>query len=85
MWKVKTDGLTDDVNLFGDNIDAIKKNTETLIGAGKEVGLEENAEKTKYLLLCRHQNSGQNYNIRISNRFFENVANILEPQQQIKI
>jgi hypothetical protein len=30
----------DDVNLLGDNTDTIKKNTETLIDAGKEVGLE---------------------------------------------
>jgi hypothetical protein len=37
----------DDVNLLGDNIDTIKKNTATLINAGKEVGLEVNAEKTK--------------------------------------
>jgi hypothetical protein len=30
----------DDVNLLGDNIDTIKKDRETLIGASKEVGLE---------------------------------------------
>jgi hypothetical protein len=41
----------DDVNLLGDNIDAIKKNRETLIDASKEVGLEVNTEKTKYMLL----------------------------------
>jgi hypothetical protein len=40
----------DDVNLLGDNIDTIKKNTETRIGASKEVGPEVNAEKTKYML-----------------------------------
>jgi hypothetical protein len=37
----------DDVNLLGDDIDTIKKNTETLIDVSKEVGLEVNAEKTK--------------------------------------
>jgi hypothetical protein len=30
----------DDVNLLEDNIDTIKKNTESLIGADKEVGLD---------------------------------------------
>jgi hypothetical protein len=34
------------VNLLGDNTDTIKKNTETLTDASKEVGLEVNAEKT---------------------------------------
>jgi hypothetical protein len=49
----------DDVNLLGDNIDTMKKNTETLIDASKEVGLEINVEKTKCMLLCRHENVGQ--------------------------
>jgi hypothetical protein len=40
----------DDVNLLGDNIDAIKRNMETLIDASKEVGLEVITEKTKYML-----------------------------------
>jgi hypothetical protein len=53
---------TDDVNLLGDNI---KKNTETLIDASKEVGLEINVDKTKYMLLSRHQNVGQNWDIKM--------------------
>jgi hypothetical protein len=48
----------DDVNLPLYNIDTIKKNTETLINASKEVGLGINVEKTKYMLLSRHGGGG---------------------------
>jgi hypothetical protein len=63
---------SDDVNLLGDKIDTIKKNADTLYDASKEVGLEINVEKTKYMLLSRHQNVGQNRDIKIANRSFEN-------------
>jgi hypothetical protein len=64
----------DDVNLLGDNIDTIEKNTEALIDASKEVVLEINVEKTKYVFLSRHQNAGQNRNIKVANRLLENVS-----------
>jgi hypothetical protein len=64
------------VNLLGDNIDTIKKNTETFIDPNKEISLEVNTEKTKYILLFRHQNVGQNHDIKTANRFFENVAQV---------
>jgi ribosomal protein S2 len=48
--------------------------TQTLIDASKEVGLEVNTEKTKYMLLSRYQHAGQNQDIKIGNRSFENVA-----------
>jgi hypothetical protein len=51
----------DDVNLLGDNINTLKKKTQTFIDAIKEVSLEVSAEKTKYwyLFLPCHQNAGQ--------------------------
>jgi hypothetical protein len=45
-----------DVNLLGDNIGSKKENTEIWINGSKEVDLEVNAEKTKYMLLSRQQN-----------------------------
>jgi hypothetical protein len=48
-------------------------NFVTLIDASKEVGLDINIEKTRYMLLSRHQNAGQNRDIKIANRSLENV------------
>jgi hypothetical protein len=64
----------DDMNLLEDNTDTIKKNTETFIDTSKENGLEVNAEKTKYMLLSRHQNAGQNHEIKKANTAFENSS-----------
>jgi hypothetical protein len=54
------------MTLLGGNIDTVKKNTETLIDASKEVGLEINVEKTMYMLLSSHQNVGRNWDIKNS-------------------
>jgi hypothetical protein len=62
------------VNLLGDNIDTINKNTETLIDASNEDGLEIKVKKTKYMLLTCHHNEGQNQDIKLANRLFENVS-----------
>jgi hypothetical protein len=40
-----------DVNLLGDDVDTINRNTETLIDFSKEVDIEVNVEKTKYGVL----------------------------------
>jgi hypothetical protein len=58
---------------MGDNIN-IEKKTETLIDASKEVAIEINIEKTKYMLLPHHQNAGQNRDKIIANRSFGNVS-----------
>jgi hypothetical protein len=67
---------TDDVNLLGGNIDTIKKNTQTLIDGSNEFDLEVKTEKTKYMLLSRHQNAGKSYDMKRVNGPFENVAHL---------
>jgi hypothetical protein len=50
-WIHQLLAYADEVNLQRDGIDTVKEHTETSINATKEVGLEVNAEKTKYMLL----------------------------------
>jgi hypothetical protein len=52
----------------------VNKNTETLIHASEEVGLEVNVEKTKYMLVSRDQNADQE--IKIGNRSVEKVSQL---------
>ena len=42
-------------------------NTEALLVASKDIGLEVNAEKTKYAFMSCEQNAGQNHNIMTGN------------------
>jgi sorting nexin-29 len=63
----------DDVNIVGGSIHSIKKNAKDLVIAIKEIGLEVNAEETKYMVMPRDQNAGQNHNIKIHNKSFERM------------
>jgi hypothetical protein len=49
----------DDVNILGKNIDAIQKNAKNILVASKEVGLEVNTEKTKYVSVVRRLDRGR--------------------------
>jgi hypothetical protein len=63
-----------DDNLLDDSMDAIRKNAKTPLEADRDVGLEASAGKTKYMIMSRHPNSGQNQNIRIVNESSENAV-----------
>ena len=48
----------DDVNICGGSVHTVKGNAEPLIVASKEIGLEVNADKTKYMVMFHDQNAG---------------------------
>ena len=62
----------DDV-MMGRRVHTIKENTEAVVVASKEIGLEVNADKTKYMVMSRDQNAGQSHNIKIDNSSFESL------------
>jgi hypothetical protein len=72
-WDTSAFAYADDVSIVGENIDTTQKNTKALLDASKEVGLEMNPEKTKYMLMSRCQKAGQRQSIKIANRSFEDV------------
>ena len=63
----------DDVNIMAGSIHTLKENAEALVAATREIGLEVSADKTKYMVMSRDQNAGQNHSVRIDNSTFERV------------
>jgi hypothetical protein len=59
------------VNKMGKSICATSKNTAALLVACKETVLEINVEKTKYVIMCREQNSKQNNQTNMRNKSFK--------------
>ena len=47
----------DDVNILEGSVYTIKKNTDALVFGSKEIGLEVNADNTKYVVISRDQDA----------------------------
>jgi len=63
----------DDVNILDGSIHTVKENTEALVVASMEIGLEINSDKIKYIVMSRDQNTRQSHSIKIDNSSFESV------------
>ena len=61
------------VNILGESVHTVKKNTESLLVCSKEIGLEGNAGKTKYMVMSGDQNAGRSHNIKTDNSSFERL------------
>jgi len=57
----------DDVNTMEGSIHTIKDSVEASVVASKEIGLEVNADKTKYMVISRNQNAGQSHSLKTDN------------------
>jgi len=47
--------------MLGGSVRTVKENAEALIVASKGIGLEVNADKTKYIGMSGDQNAGQSH------------------------
>lgn len=65
-WRRHTVFLFVLTNLLDETIYAMKKNANALVVAGKEVHVDVNTEKTKYMFTFRKQKAGQNHGIKDS-------------------
>jgi len=63
----------DYVHILGGSIRTIKENAEALVVSSKEIGLEVNTDKSKYMVMSREQNGGRSYSMKTDNSPFERV------------
>ena len=61
------------VNVLDGNVHTVENNTAASLVTSKETGIEENADKTKYMVMSPDQNAGPSHNMKTDNSSFEGV------------
>ena len=61
---------------MGGNAHTVKENAETLVVATQEIGLEVNADKTKYMIISLNQNAVRSYSTKTDNSSIERVEEL---------
>ena len=62
------------MDILGGSARKVKENAEDLVVATKEIGLDVNADKTKYMIISRDQNAGRSYSMKNDNSSNERVV-----------
>ena len=73
---------------MGGSVLTVKENALILIVSSKEIGIEVNADKTKYMFMSRDKNAERSRSVKIDSILFEMVEEfkcLVKKFQQIKI
>jgi hypothetical protein len=63
----------DDANMLRGSVQPVRENAEALVISAKEIGLEVNTDKTKYMVMSRVQNAGRDQGVKIDKSSIERV------------
>jgi hypothetical protein len=57
----------DGVNILGGSVHTVRENADTLVVATKEIGLEVNTDKSKFMVMSRDRSAGRGHGVKIGN------------------
>jgi hypothetical protein len=58
-------------SILGGSIHTVKENADALVADNKEIGLEVNTDKTKYVVMSREQTAGLGHTMEVDNNSIE--------------
>ena len=75
-WTHQVLVYANDVNILGGSVHPVKRNAVALVVAGKEIGLDVNVDKVKYMVMSRYRRVGRSHSTKINNSSFKRVEEI---------